>query len=116
MRESFDECFALVQESLAEISDIGQIRETTSEELSNVVQERLKVTVLREIVTAIREEVTRGLRITCRDESELARVKEVAEMTKAAGSRVLRNQWYPVKVDNACRLAVLDESGECERV
>jgi hypothetical protein len=32
------------------------------------------------------------IRITCRDESELARVKEVAEKTKAVGSRVLRDQ------------------------
>jgi hypothetical protein len=52
------------------------------------------------------------IRITCRDESELARVKEVAEKTKALGSRVLRDQWYPIKVDNACRTAVLDENGE----
>lgn len=55
---------------------------------------------------------TARVRITCRDESELARVKEAAEKTKAAGSRVLRDQWYPVKVDNACRTAVLDEFGE----
>ena len=52
------------------------------------------------------------VRITYRDESELARVKEAAEKTKAAGSRVLRDQWYPVKVDNACRTAVLDEFGQ----
>jgi hypothetical protein len=52
------------------------------------------------------------IRVTCRDESELARVKEVVEKTKAMGSRVLRDQWYPVKVDNACRTAVLDEHGE----
>ena len=49
---------------------------------------------------------------TCREESELARVKEVAERTKALGSRVLRDQWYPIKVDNACRIAVLDENGK----
>jgi hypothetical protein len=32
------------------------------------------------------------IRITCRDESELARAKEVAEKTKVVGSRVLRDQ------------------------
>lgn len=37
VRESVDERFALVQEAIAEISDIGQIRGTISEELSNVV-------------------------------------------------------------------------------
>ena len=52
------------------------------------------------------------IRVTCRNESELARVKEAVEKTKAAGSRVLRDQWHPVKVDNACRTAVLDEHGE----
>jgi hypothetical protein len=55
---------------------------------------------------------TARVRITCRDESELVRVKEAAEKTKAAGSRMLRDQWYPVKVDNVCRTAVLDENGE----
>lgn len=55
---------------------------------------------------------TARIRITCRDESELARVKEAAEKSKALGSRVLRDQWYPVKVDNACRTALLDEHGE----
>jgi hypothetical protein len=52
------------------------------------------------------------IRITCRGESELARVKKVVEKTKAVGSRVLRDQWYPIKVDNACRTAVLDENEE----
>jgi hypothetical protein len=277
VRESVDERFALMQEAIADRSDMEQIRATISEELSHAVQERLKVTVQREIVNAIREEVTRTvqqqvsevvrrevksivqhefkntvdenvaaiirqqvtsivkeqvttivqqqvttivqeqvtailekqlpsvqlsspnpsyadvartppgshpsnlrtlsnqttpstltdtlyctvdvsnveeadraaanasnirqeiekgmregeegggwrcvavtrdprnsarIRITCRDESELARVKEVAEKTKALGSRVLRDQWYPIKVDNACRTAVLDENGE----
>ncbi|KAI6824489.1 hypothetical protein KC343_g180 [Hortaea werneckii] len=52
------------------------------------------------------------IRITCRDEEELARVKVVAERAKASGARVLRDKWYPVKVDNACRMAVLDENGD----
>ena len=38
--------------------------------------------------------------------------RSVAERAKASGARVLRDQWYPVKVDNACRMAVLDENGE----
>jgi hypothetical protein len=52
------------------------------------------------------------IRITCRDERELARIKEVAEKTKAVRSRVLRDQWYPINVDGACRIVVLDENGE----
>lgn len=55
---------------------------------------------------------TARVRITCRDESELARVKAAAERTKAAGTRVLRDQLYPVKVDNANRTAVLEETGQ----
>ena len=55
---------------------------------------------------------TGRIRITCRDEDELACVKAVAERTKAIGSRVLRDQWYQVKMDNACRTAVLDKNGE----
>jgi hypothetical protein len=277
VRESVDERFALVQDAIADKSDIEQIKKTISEELSHAVQEQLKVTVRREIVNAIREKVTRTvqqqvsevvcrevksimqrefknivdenvaaiiqqqvtsivkeqvtaivqqqvttivqeqvtailekqlssvklsspslsyadvartppgshlnnlrthsnqttpsiltdtlycivdvsnveeadraaanagnirqeiekgmregeegggwrcvavardprnsarIRITCRDESELARVKEVAEKTKVVGSRVLRDQWYPIKVDNACKTVVLDENGE----
>jgi len=55
---------------------------------------------------------TARIRVTCRDEVELAQVREAVKKTKAAGSRVLRDQWYLVKVDNACRTAVLDEHGE----
>jgi hypothetical protein len=56
------------------------------------------------------------IRITCRDKSELARVKEVAEKTKAVGSRILRGQWYPIKVDNACRTAGWTRTANCELV
>jgi hypothetical protein len=63
VRESVDERFALVQEAIADKSDIEQIRETTSDELSHAVQERLKVTVQREIVNAIRGEVTRTVQL-----------------------------------------------------
>jgi hypothetical protein len=45
VRESVDGRLALVQEAIADKSDIEQIRETISEELSHTVQERLKVIV-----------------------------------------------------------------------
>lgn len=51
------------------------------------------------------------IRITYQDESELAQVK-VVEKTKAVGSRVLRDQYYPVKVGNECWTAVLNEQGD----
>jgi hypothetical protein len=59
VRKSVDERFALMQEAIADRSDIEQIRATISKELSSTAQDRLKVTVQREIVNAIREGVTR---------------------------------------------------------
>ncbi|KJZ68148.1 hypothetical protein HIM_12462 [Hirsutella minnesotensis 3608] len=47
----------------------------------------------------------RSIKILCRDEAELKQVKEAAQKTVARGTRVLRDQLYPVKVDNAKRTA-----------
>jgi len=55
---------------------------------------------------------TERIRVACRDEAELQKVKEAAQKTVVAGIRVLRDQLYPVKVDNANRAAVLDQDGE----
>ncbi|KJZ70671.1 hypothetical protein HIM_09944 [Hirsutella minnesotensis 3608] len=52
------------------------------------------------------------IKILCRDEAELKQVKEAAQKTVARGARVLRDQLYPVKVDNAKRTAVLDAEGD----
>jgi hypothetical protein len=54
------------------------------------------------------------IRVTCRTESELARVKEVAQKTGQAGTRVLQDQLYPVKVDNANRTAILTVAGDLQ--
>ncbi|OWT42353.1 reverse transcriptase [Pochonia chlamydosporia 170] len=51
------------------------------------------------------------IKVICRNEAELQLVKEVAEKTVVPGARVLRDQLYPVKVDNANRTAVVDEEG-----
>jgi hypothetical protein len=48
------------------------------------------------------------VRIACRDEEELQRVKEAAERRGKPGARILRDQLYPVKVDNINREGVLD--------
>ncbi|KJZ68744.1 hypothetical protein HIM_11864 [Hirsutella minnesotensis 3608] len=45
------------------------------------------------------------------DEIELQRVKEAAQKTAVTGARVMRDQLYPVKVDNVNRTAILDR--EC---
>lgn len=51
------------------------------------------------------------IKVICRSEAELQLVKEAAERTVVPGARVLRDQLYPVKVDNANRTAVLDGGG-----
>ncbi|KAM4060886.1 reverse transcriptase [Hirsutella rhossiliensis] len=51
------------------------------------------------------------VKIMCRNETELQRVKDAAQKTAVIGARVMRDQLYPVKVDNANRTAVLDAEG-----
>jgi transcription antitermination factor NusA-like protein len=52
------------------------------------------------------------IRVICRDESEVALVKEAAQKITVPGVRVLRDQLYPVRIDNANRTAVLDTEGK----
>ena len=52
------------------------------------------------------------IKIACRDETEQQMVKRAAETKIAPGIRVLRDELYPIKVDNVNRLAVLDNNGE----
>lgn len=51
------------------------------------------------------------IRVTCRNENELQLVKEAAQKIATPGARVLRDQLYPVKIDNANRTAILDQEG-----
>ena len=52
------------------------------------------------------------LRVLCQDEGELGQVKEAVQKgIQTTGTRVLRDQLYPVKVDNANRTQVLDSNG-----
>lgn len=51
------------------------------------------------------------IKIICRDEAEMQLVKEAAQKTAIPGTRVMRDQYYPVKIDNVNRTAVLDEHG-----
>lgn len=54
---------------------------------------------------------TARIRVTCRDEAEMQLVKEAMQKTATPGLRVLRDQLYPVKIDNANRAAVLTQDG-----
>ena len=47
------------------------------------------------------------VRILCRNEEELDKVKEAATVTATEGARVLRDQLYPIKVNNVRADAVL---------
>lgn len=51
------------------------------------------------------------VKVICRDEGEAQLVKEAAQKINVPGVRVLRDQLYPVRVDNANRTAVLDADG-----
>lgn len=51
------------------------------------------------------------IRVACRNESELQKVKEAAERVLITGARVLRDQLYQIKVDNANRTEVLEKDG-----
>ena len=51
------------------------------------------------------------IRIVCRDEAEHQMVKRLVGAKLARGARVLRDELYPIKVDNVKRIAVLDEAG-----
>ena len=52
------------------------------------------------------------IRIACRDEAEHEQVKRVVGANLAPGTRVLRDDIYPIRVDSVNRVAVLDENGE----
>ena len=52
------------------------------------------------------------IKIACRDEAEHQLVKRVAEANVGRGARVLRDDFYPIKVDSIRRIAVLDENDE----
>lgn len=51
------------------------------------------------------------VRVICRDEGEAQIVKEAAQKISVPGVRVLRDQLYLVRVDNANRTAVLNANG-----
>ncbi|EAQ88563.1 predicted protein [Chaetomium globosum CBS 148.51] len=47
-----------------------------------------------------------------RNEEEVKKIKDIVEAKKTPGARVLRDQLYPVKVDNVNRTVVIDHEGK----
>jgi hypothetical protein len=55
--------------------------------------------------------------VACRDEKEQKAVKQAAEKAKVEGTRVLRDQLFPIKVDGVNRCAVLDKHSQlCPKI
>jgi hypothetical protein len=55
---------------------------------------------------------TNRLRVIGRNKKELKRIKAIIKAKKAPGTRMLRDQLYPVKVDNINHATVLDQEGK----
>jgi Zinc knuckle len=51
------------------------------------------------------------IRVICRNEAEVQTVKAAAQKIEVPGIRILRDHYYPVRIDNANRTAVLDTDG-----
>ncbi|KAM4056517.1 endonuclease-reverse transcriptase domain-containing protein [Hirsutella rhossiliensis] len=96
-----------VSESNRNKAQIGQIRQAIEVEMraKNGHETWRCAAVVRESRNADR------VKIVCRDEAELQLVKEAAQKTAVEGARVMRDQLYPVRVDNANRTAILDAEG-----
>jgi hypothetical protein len=86
---------------------VADIRETIEKEIrAREGQEKWRcAAVVKDVRKADR------VKLICRNEAELKLVKEVAQKIMVPGTRVLRDQLYPVKVDNANRTTVLDRDG-----
>ena len=55
---------------------------------------------------------TNRIKIACRDKAEYQLVKKVAETKIGAGTCILYNKLYPIKVDNIKQTAVLDKNNK----
>ena len=54
------------------------------------------------------------VKIRARSEDELDRIRDAAQKIIPKGARVLRDQLYPIKVDNVNRLAILNDDGSLQ--
>ncbi|KJZ67985.1 hypothetical protein HIM_12627 [Hirsutella minnesotensis 3608] len=108
-----NEFFCMIDTSRVEEQDrgraqIGSIRQA----VENEVRTKEGQTTWRCAAVVRNSRNTEQVKIICRDEIELQRVKEAAQKTAVTGARVMRDQLYPVKVDNVNRTAILDGQGD----
>ncbi|KAM3550091.1 hypothetical protein ARSEF4850_008517, partial [Beauveria asiatica] len=95
-----------VDEALVEKTSAGAVR-TVIETEARLKLERANWRC--RAVTKDRKNPNR-IRIACRDEVEHDLVKQLAHAKLPTGARVMRDELYPVKVDNVNRFAVVDEN------
>lgn len=50
--------------------------------------------------------------IICRDESELQRIKGIAGMNLPPDARVLRDEYYPIRIDGVSQSIMLNKHGK----
>ena len=101
---------------------------------SRVAEEEKNKTHPKAVREAIEKEIRRGegqtnwscvavtrdprnaeyVRVTCRDEAERLQIKEAAIKAATAGSWLMRDELYPIKLDNAFWLAVLTPEGNIQ--
>lgn len=89
------------------ITNPASIRETIQKEVRNQQgkEEWKCIAVTRDIKNSNR------IRITGRDQQELQMIKDAAGKIIPKGARVLKDQLYPIKVDNARKDGILAEDG-----
>ena len=92
-----------VGEKEAEQTNPGVVREAIEKEIRSTTEGSTWRCVA---VTKDMKNLTR-IRVACRNEEKLLKVKMVAEKLLATGTRVLRDQLYQVKINNANRAEVL---------
>ena len=98
--------FSRVEEG-DEAADVVAVREKIEEEVQKGGNKEFRCkAVIKDARTKQR------LRILCRSEAELDSVKQAATATAVEGARVLRDQLYPVKVNNVRTDAILQPNGE----
>ena len=111
-KSNVNELFCMIDTSRVEEQDrgraqIGSIRQAIESE----VRAKEGQATWRCAAVVRNSRNTEQVKIICRDEIELQRVKEAAQKTAVTGARVMRDQLYPVKVDNVNRTAILDGEG-----
>jgi hypothetical protein len=108
-----DPVFCTVDVSRVQVEDStratpGEIRTTLQNEIRT--EKGLPAWQCRAITTDLK--APHRIRIVCRDENEHQMIKGILEKKLPQGGRVLREEYYPIKIDGVSRSAILDERGK----